>query len=53
VFRKLAAQKESVVLAGHLRVDHVHRLIAIPPNYAVSQGVGFIKGKSALHLARV
>ena len=53
VFRKLAAQKESVVLAGHLRVDNVHRLIAIPPNYAVSQGVGFIKGKSALHLARV
>ena len=33
--------------------DHVHMLIAIPPNYAVSQVVGFIKGKSAIHLARV
>ena len=53
VFRKLAAQKESVVLEGHLMVDHVHMLIAIPPKYAVSQVVGFIKGKSAIHLARV
>ena len=53
VFRKLAAQKESVVLEGHLMVDHVHMLTAIPPKYAVSQVVGFIKGKSAIHLARV
>ena len=27
-------------------------MIAIPPKYAVSQGIGFIKGKSAIHLAR-
>ena len=53
VFRKLAAQKESVVLEGHLMADHVQMLIAIPPKYAVSQVVGFIKGKSAIHLARV
>ena len=53
VFRKLAVQKESVVLEGHLMVDHVHMLIAIPLKYAVSQVVGFIKGKSAIHLARV
>ena len=53
VLRKLAAQKESTVLEGHLLVDHVHMLIAIPPKYAVSQVVGFIKGKSAIHLARV
>jgi putative transposase len=33
--------------------DHVHMMIAIPPNYAVSQVVGFIKGKSAIHLAGV
>lgn len=51
VFRKLAAHKESTVLEGHLMVDHVHMLIAIPPKYAVSQVVGFIKGKSAIHLA--
>ena len=53
VFHKLAQQKESRIEAGHLMPDHVHMLISIPPKYAVSQVVGFIKGKSAIHLARV
>ena len=53
VFRHLAQQKESRIEEGHLMSDHVHMLIAIPPKYAVSQVVGFIKGKSAIHLARV
>jgi putative transposase len=53
VFRKLALQKEAKVEEGHLMPDHVHMLLAIPPKYAVSQVVGFIKGKSAIHLARV
>ena len=51
-FKDLAAQKESQILEGHLRPDHVHMLISIPPKYAVSQVVGFIKGKSAIHIAR-
>ena len=53
VFRRLAEQKESRVLEGHLMPDHVHMLLSIPPKYAVSQVVGFIKGKSAIHIARV
>ena len=53
VFRKLAGQKESRIEEGHLLADHVPMLIAIPPKYAVSQVIGFIKGKSAIHLARV
>ena len=53
VFKDLARQRESEVLEGHLMVDHVHMLISIPPKYAVSQVVGYIKGKSAIHLARV
>jgi putative transposase len=53
VFKRLAQQKESRIEEGHLMIDHVHMLIAIPPKYAVSQVVGFIKGKSAIHLARV
>ena len=53
VFRKLAAQRESRIEEGHLMPDPVPRLIAIPPKYAVSQVIGFIKGKSAIHLARV
>ena len=52
VFRKLAAQKESKIEEGHLMSDHVHMMISIPPKYAVSQIVGFIKGKSAIHIAR-
>jgi putative transposase len=53
VFHKLAAQKESKIEEGHLMCDHAHMMISIPPKYAVSQVVGFIKGKSAIHLARV
>lgn len=53
VFRRLAEQKESRIEEGHLMSDHVHMMISIPPKYAVSQAVGFIKGKSAIHLARV
>ena len=53
VFHKLAAQKESKIEEGHLMPDRVHMMISIPPKYAVSQVVGFIKGKSAIHLARV
>ena len=53
VFRELAKQKESRIEEGHLMPDHVHMMISIPPKYAVSQVVGYIKGKSAIHLARV
>ena len=53
VFRRLASQKESRVEEGHLMPDHVHMLLSIPPKYAVSQVVGFVKGKSSIHLARV
>jgi putative transposase len=51
-FRDLAQQRESKIEEGHLMSDHVHILISIPPKYAVSQVVGYIKGKSAIHLAR-
>ena len=53
VFRDLAQQKECTIAEGHLMVDHVHMLIAIPPKYSVAQVMGFLKGKSAIHIARV
>ena len=53
VIRRLAKQKECEVEEGHLRPDHVHMLISIPPKYSVAQVVGYIKGKSAIHIARV
>jgi putative transposase len=52
VFRRLAEQKESRIEEGHLMQDHVHMMISIPPKYAVSQVIGYIKGKSAIHMAR-
>jgi len=52
VFRALAQHKESRIKEGHLMPDHVHMMIAIPPKYAVSNVVGYIKGKSAIHMAR-
>ena len=52
VFHSLARQKESLIEEGHLLPDHVHMMISIPPKYAVSQVVGYIKGKSAIHIAR-
>ena len=52
VFRELALHKESRVIKGHLVGDHVHMLLSIPPKYAVSQVVGYIKGKSAIQIAR-
>ncbi len=52
VLRGLAQQKESLILEGHLMADHVHVLISIPPKYFVAQVVGFLKGKSAIHIAR-
>jgi len=52
ILRELARQKESRVVEGHLMPDHIHMLISIPPKYAVASVIGFIKGKSAIHLAR-
>ena len=52
LLKDLASQKECTIVEGHLMSDHVHILIAIPPKYSVSQVVGFIKGKSAISIAR-
>ena len=52
LMRELASHKESKIEEGHLRADHVHMLISVPPKYALSQVVGYIKGKSAIHIAR-
>ena len=52
VFRTLTEQKESRIEEGHLMPDHVHMMISIPPKYAVSHVIGYIKGKSAIHVAR-
>jgi putative transposase len=52
IFRELAGHKEVQVLEGHLMPDHVHMCLSIPPKYAVSNVVGYMKGKSAITIAR-
>jgi len=52
MFKDLASQKECKIEEGHLMSDHIHILISIPPKYSVAQVVGFIKGKSAISIAR-
>jgi putative transposase len=52
VFRELARQKESNIVEGSLRPDHIHMCVSIPPKYAVSSVIGYIKGKSAISIAR-
>ncbi len=52
MFKDLALQRECKIEEGHLVSDHVHILISIPPKYSVAKIVGFIKGKSAISIAR-
>ena len=52
VLRDLARHRESQVEEGHTMPDHVHLLLSIPPKYSVAQVVGYLKGKSAIHIAR-
>ena len=52
VFHELASQRGSKILEGHMVQDHVHMLIKIPPKYSVAEVVGYIKGKSAIAVAR-
>jgi len=52
VLRRLAEQRESRVEEGHLMPDHVHMMLSIPPKYSVAQVIGYMKGKSAIHIAR-
>ena len=52
VLRELISHKESEVLEGKMKVDHVHIVVSIPPKYSVSQVVGYVKGKSAIWVSR-
>ena len=52
VFHELARQRGSTIIEGHLVGDHVHILMKIPPKYAVAEVIGYMKGKSAIAIAR-
>jgi putative transposase len=52
VFYELARQKNSKIVEGHMMADHVHMCISIPPKHSVAQVIGYMKGKSAIAVAR-
>jgi putative transposase len=52
IFHALAKQKECSIVEGHVMPDHVHMCIQIPPKHPVASIIGFIKGKSAIAIAR-
>ena len=49
---ELAKHKGIEILEGHLMRDHVHMCLSVPPKFAVSSVVGYLKGKSAIAIAR-
>ena len=52
LFHELASHRNCKIIEGHMVQDHVHMLIAISPKYSVSEIIGYIKGKSAISVAR-
>jgi REP-associated tyrosine transposase len=52
IFHELAGQKDCKIIKGSMVQDHVHMLISIPPKYSVAEIIGYIKGKSAIAVAR-
>jgi putative transposase len=52
VFHELAGQRDCKILEGHMVQDHVHMMISIPPKYSIAEIMGYIKGKSAIAVAR-
>jgi putative transposase len=52
ILHELASRKGAEILEGHMMRDHIHMCISIPPKYSVSHIVGYIKGKSAIAIAR-
>ncbi len=51
-FHELAKRKGVTIEEGHLMKDHVHMCISVPPQYSVSNVVGYLKGKSAISIAK-
>ncbi len=48
IVRKLCEYKGVKILEGQACIDHIHLCISVPPKYALSTMVGYLKGKSAM-----
>ena len=50
IIRQLCSWRGIEILEGKVQVDHVHLVISVPPKYAISTVLGFLKGKSAIQV---
>jgi putative transposase len=52
IIRQLCRQKEVELIEGHAMRDHVHLVLSVPPKYSIAMVLGYLKGKSAIHIHR-
>jgi putative transposase len=52
IIRQLCRQKDVELVEGHAMPDHIHLVLSIPPKHSVAMVVGYLKGKSAIHIHR-
>lgn len=52
IFHERAKRRGVKIVEGHLMPDHSHMCISIPPKYSISNVVGYLKGKTAIAIAR-
>ena len=48
ILRTLCRYKKVEIIEGAVCADHVHLFLSIPPKIAISEFMGYLKGKSAL-----
>ena len=48
IIRQLCSYKGVEIIEAHAMLDHIHMLVRIPPKIAVSNFMGYLKGKSSL-----
>ena len=50
IIKQLCEWKKVEILEGNVQADHIHLVVSFPPKYAISEVVGFLKGKSAIKM---
>jgi len=52
IIRQLCRQKEVELIEGHTMPDHIHLVLSVPPKYSIAMVMGYLKGKSTIHIHR-
>lgn len=52
LIREICASRNIIIVKGHIRPDHVHLLLSLPPKLAPSDVMKLVKGKTSYKLMR-